>query len=122
MIDEKLVIIDPYPFYWFFSKILEKIIYNRLLPLVEKYNILAEEQNGFRGNKSTERACQAFIENVQEALDVRLFVLGIFLNLTKAYDVINHEKLVEKLDYYGIRGTTKEWFKSYLSLGLNMLK
>jgi hypothetical protein len=77
---------------------------------------LAEEQNGFRGNKSTETACQAFTENVQEALDGRLFVLGLFFYHIKVYDVITHEKLLEKLDYYGLRGTTKEWFKSYLSL------
>jgi hypothetical protein len=42
--------------------------------------------------------------------------LGLFFDLTKAYNVINHDKLLEKLDYYGIRGTTKEWFKSYLCL------
>jgi hypothetical protein len=99
-----------------FSKILEKIMHNRLLSFVDKYNTLAQKQNGFRGNKLADTGCQAFIENVQEALDGRLFVLGLFFDLTKAYDVINHDKLLEKLDYYGIRGTTKEWFKSSLSL------
>jgi hypothetical protein len=89
-----------------FSKILEKIIYIRLLSFVTKHNILIEEQNGFRKNKLTEKACQTFIEKVQEALDRRSYAIGIFFDLTKAYD-IDHDILLAKLDYYGIRGTAK---------------
>jgi retron-type reverse transcriptase len=73
-----------------------------------------EEQNGFRKNKSTETACQTFIEKVQEALDRRSYAIGIFFDLTKAYDVIDHDILLAKLDYYGIRGTAKTWLKSCL--------
>jgi hypothetical protein len=98
-----------------FSKILEKIIYNRLLSFDTKHNILIEDQNGFRENKLAETASQTFIENVQEALDGRSHAIGIFFDLTKAYDVIDHDILLAKLDYYGIRGTAKAWLKSYLS-------
>jgi hypothetical protein len=96
-----------------FSKISEKIIYNRL-SFVTTHNILIEEQNGFRKNKSTETASQTIIENVQEVLDRRSYAIGIFFDLTKAYDVIDHDILFAKLNYYGIRGTAKAWLKSYL--------
>ena len=56
-----------------------------------------------------------FIESVQEALDNLRKAIGIFLDLSKAYDVINHETLLDKLDLYGVRGTINNWFKSYLS-------
>ena len=97
------------------SKILEKIVYHRLLSFLKKFNILTDEQNGFRDNKSTETACHTFVENIQKALDNNLHVVGIFLDLTKAYAVINHEILLYKLESYGVRGTLNLWFKSYLS-------
>jgi hypothetical protein len=53
---------------------------------------------------------------VQEALDMWSVVVGIFFYLTKAYDVIDHGILFEKLDHYGIRGKIKLWLKSYLTL------
>lgn len=72
-------------------------------------------QNGFRKNTSTETASQTFIESIQEAMDRRLHVIGIFFDLTKGCDVIDHNVLLDKLNYYGIRGITNLWFKSYLS-------
>jgi hypothetical protein len=98
-----------------FSKILEKIMYNRLLSFVQKFKILTDELNGFRQNKSTTTACHTFIENIQQALDNNLHAVGIFLDFTKAYDVINHNTLLSKLESYGVRGTPNLWFKSYLS-------
>jgi len=53
--------------------------------------------------KSTETASHSFIQSVQEALDSHLHAVGIFLNLSKAYDVINHNRLLDKLDSYGIK-------------------
>jgi hypothetical protein len=57
----------------------------------------------------------SFIEYIQEALDNHYYIIGIFLDLTKAYDVVNHDILLNKLDLYGNRGVTKLWFKSYFS-------
>jgi hypothetical protein len=94
---------------------LKKIVYNRLVCFVNKHNILSKDQHGFWENGSTETACQNFIELIQKRLDDREHVLGIFLDLSKAYDVINHETLLGKLDYYGIRGITKTWLESCLS-------
>ena len=65
--------------------------------------------------KSTETSSHSFVESIQEARDQHLHVEGIFLDLTKAYDVLNHNTLLGKLNSYGIRGNMNLWFKSYLS-------
>jgi hypothetical protein len=67
-------------------------------------------------NKSTISECQSFVRKIQEALDKRLLPVGIFFDLTKVYDVINHDILAEKLEHYGIRGQINIWLKSYLAL------
>ena len=66
-------------------------------------------------SKSTETASHSFMQSVQEALDRHLHALGIFLNLSKAYDVINHNRLLDKSDSYGIRGSVNKWFQSYFT-------
>ena len=66
-------------------------------------------------SKSTETASHSFIQSVQEALDRHLHAVGIFLDLSKAYDVINHNRLLDKLDSYGIGGSVNNWFQSYLT-------
>ena len=85
-----------------FSKMLEKIMYHRLLIFLKKFKISAGEHVGFRDNKSTETTCHTFIENIQQALDTNLHVVGIFLNLFKVYDVINHIILLYRLESYGL--------------------
>jgi hypothetical protein len=70
----------------------------------------------FGKGKCLEIAVQAFVEKIQEALDNRLYSVGIFIDLTKAYDTLNHKVLLEKLSFNGIRGITNLWFKSYLTI------
>jgi hypothetical protein len=81
-----------------FCRSLEKLMYNRLLLFSKRHNILTSEQHGFMKSKSTETASHSFIQSVQEALDRHLYAVGIFLDLFKAYDVINHNRLLDKLD------------------------
>ena len=98
-----------------FSKILEKLMYCRLISFVNKHNILLEVQNEFRKMKSTETTSQTFIESIQEAMDQHLHAGGIILDLTKAYDILNRNTLLDKLDSYSIRGNMNLWFEFYLS-------
>jgi hypothetical protein len=66
-------------------------------------------------NESTHTAIQSFIERKQEALDSGLQAVGIFFNLTKPYDAINHDILLEKFISYGVRGNINSKSKSYLT-------
>jgi hypothetical protein len=91
-------------------------MHNRLLSFLKKHNILTSEQHGFMESKSTETASHLFIQNIQEALDKHLYVTDIFLDISKAYDVINHNRLLDKLGSYGIRGLVNKWFQSYLTV------
>jgi hypothetical protein len=93
-----------------FAKLLE-----RLMLFFQKNWVITETQYEFRKGKCLEIAVQAFIEKIQEALDNRKYSVGIFIDLTKAYDTLNHKVMMEKLSSYGIRGITNMWFKSYLS-------
>jgi len=97
-----------------FSKIFERIIYDRLLNHIEKNNILAVEQFGFRTSSSTEKASYKLTENILNALNNRLMVGGIFCNAQKAFDCVNHNILLSKLEFYGITGITCKLLKSYL--------
>jgi hypothetical protein len=81
-------------------------MYNRLISFVARNNILTKAQNGFR-EKRTETAIHAFLENIQESIDKKANPIGIFLYLTKAYDVTNHEMLLAKLSSYGVKRHSK---------------
>jgi F0F1-type ATP synthase alpha subunit len=98
-----------------FSKALKKIIYKRLNHHIEVNNILAKEQYGFRNNSSTEIASYNLINNILEALNNKMWVGGIFYDLTKASDHVNHDTLMSKLEFYSITGKANNLIKSYLS-------
>ena len=98
-----------------FSKILEKLMYNRLLDFLNKNNILNKYQFGFRNNHSTYMALVILLENLRNALDNGECAIGIFLDFQKAFDTVDHDILLDKLYMYGIRDTTLDWFSSYLS-------
>jgi len=73
-----------------FSKVFEKVIYKRLHYHIKNNNILAKEQHGFRNNSSTEIASYNLINNILKALNNKMWVGGIFCDLTKAFDYVNH--------------------------------
>ena len=81
----------------------------------EKNKSLYSLQFGFRSKHSTAHALIPINENIKNALDNHNHVCGVFIDLQKAFDTVNHDILIDKLSYYGIRGIPNQWFKSYLS-------
>ena len=98
-----------------FSKVLEKLLENRLLILVEKNNVLNDNQYGFRRNRSTTIALFNLSQKVSNFLDNKLSALGIFVDLTKAFDTIDHGILLKKVEYMGVRGIALKWVASYIN-------
>ena len=98
-----------------FDKILEKLMYKRLSGFLEANKILYKYQFGFRKNHSTSQAVMEVLDNIYTHSDNREITMGIYLDLQKAFDTVNHSILLKKLDIYGVRGITLNWFISYLS-------
>ena len=97
------------------SKILEKIVYTRLYKFINKYNILNSNQYGFRKNFSTDLALLQIYDKITNAIAQKEHVIGIFCDLSKAFDTLNHDILLSKLNHYGIRGQSLSWFRDYLN-------
>ena len=97
------------------SKIFEKIVYNQLYNFLEHFDILSSAQFGFRRGKSTIQAVMDHLKFVYNNLDDGCSVISIFMDLSKAFDCLDHTILLNKLEKYGIRGITNTWFKSYLT-------
>lgn len=95
-----------------FSKILEKLMYKRLLNCLEKKIILFPTQYGFRKKHSTNLAAIEPMTKVSQAKINNEYKLGIFLDLAKAFDTVNHEILLRKLEHCGIRKIVHELFKT----------
>ena len=97
------------------SKILEKFMYNRLVSFFNTNGILSGRQFGFRAGHSTCDAIAYYMNNLLDDKENKYHNLSVFLDLSKAFDTIDHELLLYKLNHYGIRGNALEWFRSYLT-------
>ena len=98
-----------------FSKIFEKAVFLQLYENFNKNNLLYKIQYGFRTLHSTEFASLEIIDIIGKDLDNGKLPIEVFLDLSKAFDTLDHTILLEKLLYYGIKRTELAWFKSYLT-------
>ena len=90
-------------------------MYKRVLKYLDKHNMLFQSQYGFRKKHSTNLATIELMTKILQAIDNNEYTIGVFLDLAKAFDTVNHEILLTKLEHYGIRGIALEWFKNYLT-------
>ena len=97
-----------------FNKIFEKILVKQLRSFIEKHNILYMFQFGFRPIYSTTLALIEFIDRVRRLMDQGNYVLSIFIDFTKAFDTVDHDILLDKMDRIGIRGHANDFFRTYL--------
>ena len=105
-----------------FSKILEKIMYKRVMKYLDMHSMLFQSQYGFRKKHSTNLATIELVTKILQAIDNSEYTIGVFLDLAKAFDTVNHEILLKKLEHYGIRGIALEWFKNYLTNRKQIIK
>ncbi|XP_045471754.1 uncharacterized protein LOC123678662 [Harmonia axyridis] len=97
-----------------FSKLFEKAMSDRLVSFLTSFNMLSKNQHGYVKGRSVETAILQFTENIIKSFEKNEILLGIFIDLSKAFDSLSHKKLLEKLESFGIRGNVLRWFESYL--------
>ena len=98
-----------------FTKIIEKAVHTQLYTFLKENKLLAPEQFGFRPNLSTEVALANLTENILDNMDNGLVTGAVFLDLSKAFDTVDHQLLLKKLKSLGLNNNSMDWFKSYLS-------
>ena len=97
------------------SKVFETVIHEQLSDYFSSNNLFSAQQYGFRKNSSTELAALELIDRLLAQLKNHMIPINFHLDLTKAFDSLNHDILLDKLSYYGVNGTAKTLLKSYLS-------
>ena len=113
--EEKLKNYRPISILPVFSKILERVIYNRIYSHVSENNLLYEKQFGFQKNNSTEYAILQLTNELKESFHDREFTVGVFIDLSKAFDTVDHNILLTKLTYFGLSKNYIKLIKNYLS-------
>ena len=96
------------------SKVLEKIVYKRLFNFLKQNKSLIPHQFGFRKDHSTDYAILHLYDRIVNSLSKKEHTIAIFMDLSKAFDTIDHQILLHKLNLYGVRGIALAWFKDYL--------
>ena len=97
-----------------FSKMLERIMYKRLYNHLSQNHMLYPKQFGFQKSHSTEHAIIQLIDQINSSFEKNNFTLDVFIDLSKAFDTVDHHILISKLENYGVNGNNLRWFQSYL--------
>ena len=99
----------------FFSKIYERVLFNRLTAFFRKYEIISNDQFGFLKGRSTNDAVLLFTDAVYNILNRGDFLISVFLDFSKAFDTVEQSILLNKLTKLGIRANSLDLIRSYLS-------
>ena len=97
------------------GKLVEKVVHERLLRYFENNNLLEEHQGGFRPGHSTIDSAVTLVDKIFKAMNDREVTVATFIDLSKAFDTVNHSILLKKLEYLGVKGLTLLWLTDYIS-------
>ena len=96
------------------SKVIERVVHNQLYDYLENHNLLSQYQFGFRKNRSTAQAVAYYTDCIRKQMDKGQLTGSLYLDLRKAFDTVNHGKLLTKLELYGFKSTELLWLRNYL--------
>ena len=97
------------------GKIIEKLMNIRLFSFLETHEVIYNSQFGFQKGKSTNHSLIEITEKIRNCMENKKYGCGIFIDLKKAFDTVNHDILIQKLEHYGLRDISLNWFRSYLT-------
>ena len=97
------------------GKVFESLVHQQLYSYLDENHLLRENQSGFKPNRSTQDVLLKTIDDWKLALDENKIVASVLIDLSKAFDTIDHDLLLQKLHAYGVRGSELNWFSNYLS-------